>query len=59
MDSSVCDIDSIVFGDMVNFSCLFPGTAGAVTTPESIASPDAPKKMIGSSFIYEAKSIEE
>jgi hypothetical protein len=56
MDSFVCDNDSIAFRDMVN---PFLGTAGAVTTPESNASPDAPKKMIGSSFIYEAKSIEE
>jgi len=59
MDSFVCDNDSIVFRDMVNFLFPFSGTAGAVTAPESNASPDAPKKMIGSSFIYEAKSIEE
>ncbi|TEB37487.1 hypothetical protein FA13DRAFT_1705674 [Coprinellus micaceus] len=31
----------------------------ACSTPESIASPDAPKKLIGSTFIYQAESLEE
>ncbi|KAF9528522.1 hypothetical protein CPB83DRAFT_854306 [Crepidotus variabilis] len=32
---------------------------GMVTTPESIATPDTPKKMIGSTFICEAESLDE
>ncbi|KAF9497321.1 hypothetical protein BDN71DRAFT_1467774 [Pleurotus eryngii] len=32
---------------------------GFLLTPESIATPDAPKKMIGSTFIVEAASIDE
>lgn len=33
--------------------------AGAMLTPESIASPTAEKKMVGSVFICEAESLEE
>lgn len=36
-----------------------PGVGGFLLTPESIATPDAPKKMIGSTFIVEATSIDE
>lgn len=36
-----------------------PGIGGFLLTPESIATPDAPKKMIGSTFIVEAASIDE
>ncbi|TFK25551.1 hypothetical protein FA15DRAFT_590427 [Coprinopsis marcescibilis] len=32
---------------------------GAVLTPESIASPSAQRKMIGSVFIFEAESLED
>ncbi|KAJ3569620.1 hypothetical protein NP233_g4929 [Leucocoprinus birnbaumii] len=32
---------------------------GAVLSPESVATPDAPKKMIGSAFICEADNIEQ
>ncbi|KXN90142.1 hypothetical protein AN958_04632 [Leucoagaricus sp. SymC.cos] len=32
---------------------------GVLLTPESVATSDAPKKMIGSVFIYEADSIEQ
>ncbi|EAU91565.1 hypothetical protein CC1G_02054 [Coprinopsis cinerea okayama7 len=32
---------------------------GAVLTPESISSPTAQKKMVGSAFIFEAESLEE
>lgn len=35
------------------------GVGGAVLTPESIASPDAPKKMVGSAFIFEAENIDQ
>jgi hypothetical protein len=35
------------------------GLGGGLLTPESIASPDAPKKLIGSTFIYQAESLEE
>lgn len=35
------------------------GVAGALVTPESIASPDAPKKMVGSAFICEAEHIDQ
>lgn len=33
--------------------------AGAFLTPESIATPDAPKKMLGSMLLVRAKSLEE
>lgn len=36
----------------------FAGVGGAMLTPESIASPTAEKKMIGSVIIFEADSIE-
>ncbi|KAJ2916318.1 hypothetical protein MD484_g4088, partial [Candolleomyces efflorescens] len=32
---------------------------GGLMTPESIATPDAPKKLIGSTFIFEAESLDE
>ncbi|KIK09333.1 hypothetical protein K443DRAFT_980 [Laccaria amethystina LaAM-08-1] len=33
--------------------------AGALLTPESIATPTADKKMVGSTFIFEAETIDE
>ena len=35
------------------------GVGGALLTPESLATEDAEKKMIGSMFIFEASTIEE
>lgn len=35
------------------------GLGGGLLTPESTQSPDAPKKLIGSTFIYQAESLEE
>ncbi|KAF8197993.1 hypothetical protein BJ912DRAFT_1055662 [Pholiota molesta] len=32
---------------------------GMLTTPEAITNPDAPKHMVGSTFIFEAESIEQ
>jgi len=32
---------------------------GAMLSPESIATPDAPKKMVGSTMIYEAETLQE
>ncbi|PPQ70515.1 hypothetical protein CVT26_013973 [Gymnopilus dilepis] len=32
---------------------------GALTTPDAITNPDAPKNMVGSAFIIEAESIEQ
>ncbi|EKM80793.1 hypothetical protein AGABI1DRAFT_83753 [Agaricus bisporus var. burnettii JB137-S8] len=42
-----------------NFGSGFVRVAGALVTPESIASPDAPKKMVGSAFICEAEHIDQ
>ena len=56
---------------MASFVCLFPpdakdlayilseGIGGALTTPDAITNPDAPKNMVGSAFIIEAESIEQ
>lgn len=30
-----------------------------ITTPDAVTNPEAPKKMVGSTFIFEAESIEE
>lgn len=35
------------------------GLGGGLLTPESIESPDAVKKLIGSTFIYQAESLDE
>lgn len=35
------------------------GLGGGLMTPESIATPDAPKKLVGSTFIFQAESLEE
>ncbi|KAJ2931310.1 hypothetical protein H1R20_g5846, partial [Candolleomyces eurysporus] len=35
------------------------GLIRGLMTPESIASPDAPKKLVGSTFIFQAESLEE
>lgn len=40
-----------------NFILL--GVGGGLMTPESIATPDAPKKLIGSTFIFQAESLDE
>ncbi|KAF9484511.1 hypothetical protein BDN70DRAFT_872544 [Pholiota conissans] len=32
---------------------------GMVTTPEAVTNPDAPKQMVGSTFIFEADSLDE
>ncbi|KAF8972901.1 hypothetical protein BDZ97DRAFT_1648748 [Flammula alnicola] len=32
---------------------------GMITTPDAITNPDAPKKMVGSTFIFEAESLEQ
>jgi hypothetical protein len=38
---------------------LISGVAGALLTPESVESPNAEKKMVGSVMIFEAKDIAE
>ena len=35
------------------------GVGGVLTTPDSVTNPEAPKKMLGSTLIFEAESIEE
>ncbi|KAF9453920.1 hypothetical protein P691DRAFT_811686 [Macrolepiota fuliginosa MF-IS2] len=42
-----------------HFSNGLVRVGGAMVTPESIASPEAPKKMIGSAFIFEAENIDQ
>ncbi|KIM45093.1 hypothetical protein M413DRAFT_441756 [Hebeloma cylindrosporum] len=32
---------------------------GMLTTPDAVTNPEAPRKMLGSTFIFEAESIEE
>lgn len=40
-------------------SLIVAGLGGGLLTPESIASPDAPKKLVGSTFIFQAESLDE
>ena len=39
--------------------CFQKGVGGVLTTPDSVTNPEAPKKMLGSTLIFEAESIEE
>ena len=38
---------------------VYLGVGAALLTPESIATPDAEKKLIGSTFICEAETLED
>lgn len=46
-------------GATANFGSGIVRVGGAILTPESVVTPDAPKKMIGSVFIFEADTIDQ
>ncbi|KAH9485231.1 Protein YciI [Psilocybe cubensis] len=46
-------------GAKVSHESGFIRIGGAVTTPDAITNPDAPKNMVGSTFLFEAESIDQ
>ncbi|PPQ93677.1 hypothetical protein CVT25_012736 [Psilocybe cyanescens] len=46
-------------GAKVNHESGLIRIGGMITTPDAITNPDAPKKMVGSTFLFEAESIDQ